>query len=752
MTDRRERAHLFGRHDRLVIDGQCYRVDDKVKGVHYLQLINDNLIEDFFVTKTDREINDLISKNRLRIDEGYFSKTLSLLRMKYDSSDLGDLSEDELRTVAWKKEWCVRFLTNSGDRAAAWRPSRNPADMKQFISNEMDNMDQWYLDQFGTRRPPGRRRKGELRKAFDYPSASTLRDWLKLFAKFKYRMDAFRPNYAECGNRNQLDTRALALIEEEVKKFGSVLRPLMGDIYENIEAKFYEFNKNLDGKHHIKVSDKAVRRRIHMMDPFLLDAARYGEDYALRKYTPVGRGMVVTRLLEHTEMDDWEADLHTLIVKSSVWNKLSKEAKAKVPRTRCTLTIGIEKLSRCVVGMHLSPHPPSAATAKSALRSIMIDKSPQAKFAGAKSDWNMHGTPEYLSTDGGAVFLGEYEEALRMSAVSRSLPEKDPRMRGTVESFFRTLKRLCRYFAGRSFANVVEKGDYPAEKMASLTYQEFYKSLIIFIVDYYHHRAHRGLNGGTPYGKWHSEASRGLPPTRSRQQIIVAFGLRDTRKVDKEGITYVNQQYHSEDLGALYPLVGDMLLDIIIDPDDLSMILVRVPKYVKDRKAFENKDYIEAKCQTAFREGVTLVDVLEANKDVMEEVRKQQEAGRPIRLAAHGKLLDIAEDGQRIAGVPAAEITQKDYDSIKRRLERKGKAALTGVNYAEAPVITESGRPGKVVAESARTKPRAPGKTPSELESSGPTDVIVKQLVEDSASLPRPLKFSDSMNVPGEDE
>ncbi len=750
MTDRRGRAYLFGRHDRLVIDGQCYRVDEKVKGVHYLQLINDNLVEDFFVTKKDKEITDLIRKNRLRIDEGYFSKTLSLLRVKYDSTDLSDLSEDDLRTVAWKKEWCVRFLTQSGDRTAKWRPRHSKVDRKRFISNQMDIMDKWYLDQFGMRRPPGRRRKGEVRKAFDYPSASTLRDWQKLFAEAKYRMEAFRPNYGKCGNRNQIDPRALSIIEEEVKKFGSVLRPVMGDIYENIETEFDKFNDSLEKAFHIKVSERAIRKRIHKMDPFGLDAARHGEDYALRKFTPVGKGIVVTRLLERIEMDDWDVDLHSLIVKSSVWPKLSREAKSQVPRTRCTLTIGLDRLSRCVVGMHLSPSTPSAATAKSALRSVMIDKTPQAKFAGAKSDWDMSGPPEYVSTDGGSVFLGEYEESLRLSAIPRSLPDKDPRMRGAVESFFRTFKRLCRYFAGRAFANVVEKGDYPSEKLATMTYEEFYKAVIVFIVDYYHHRRHRGLDGGTPYGKWREEASRGLPPPRSRQQIIVAFGLRDTRNVNKHGITYNKMQYHSTDLGNLYPLVGNMPLEIIIDPDDISVILVRVPTHVKHRKGFEDKDFIEAQCQSKLRPGTTLVDVLEANAEVMEHVRQQQEAGRPFRLAAHGKLLEIADGARRIAGVPTSELTQKDYDSIKRRLDRKAQAALTDVDYAETPVVTESGRPGKVIAKSDRTKPLVPVKNPSQTQSPNLPQSIAEQPI-DGSLLGKSQPFSGSMNVPGED-
>ena len=69
-----ERPHLFGRHDRLVIDSQSFRVERKVKDSHVLQPVTGDLIaEDFFVVKTDKEINRLIRSKRVRIDEGYYS-------------------------------------------------------------------------------------------------------------------------------------------------------------------------------------------------------------------------------------------------------------------------------------------------------------------------------------------------------------------------------------------------------------------------------------------------------------------------------------------------------------------------------------------------------------------------------------------------------------------------------------------------------------------------------------------------------
>lgn len=64
----------------------------------------DLVAEDYYMSKTDKDINALLRSKRLRIDEGRYSKTLWILRVRHDSSDLSDLSEEELRTVAWKKE------------------------------------------------------------------------------------------------------------------------------------------------------------------------------------------------------------------------------------------------------------------------------------------------------------------------------------------------------------------------------------------------------------------------------------------------------------------------------------------------------------------------------------------------------------------------------------------------------------------------------------------------------------------------
>ncbi|TGV76357.1 hypothetical protein EN801_037925, partial [Mesorhizobium sp. M00.F.Ca.ET.158.01.1.1] len=126
-----------------------------------LQPVTGDLIaEDFFVVKTDKEINGLIRSKRIRIDEGHYSKALGILRVRFDDSDLSDLSEEDLRTVAWKKEWCVRFLDAAVNVERHWRPRRTVDDCARFIEENADRMDRWYVDTFGERRRPGRRLPG----------------------------------------------------------------------------------------------------------------------------------------------------------------------------------------------------------------------------------------------------------------------------------------------------------------------------------------------------------------------------------------------------------------------------------------------------------------------------------------------------------------------------------------------------------------------------------------------------------------
>lgn len=333
-------------------------------------------------------------------------------------------------------------------------------------------------------------------------------------------------------------------------------------------------------------------------------------------------------------------------------------------------------------------------------------------------------------------------------------------MRGTIEAFFKTFKRLCRFFAGQSFANVVERGDYPAEQWASLTFEGLAKAAIRFIVDHYHHRKHRGLEGGTPHGRWLELSAGGLPPPPSSTQIRAAFGFKDFRKISKHGILHLNISYVSAELSQLYGKVNNDPVEIRVDPDDLGAILVRIPnphlgKILGPDGTPVPGHFIEVPSENDVGSGRTLVEVLKANEGVRELAKEEQERGSTFRLDAYEALFDAGRRAILDAGIPSHEMTQKHYELCIARFKQKEKAALSEREYGPDDLsLTEEGL-GEIVGQSAPTtrqaaklvslRPRESAKPPR--APSGPASEP-----PNIAAAPKPKPFSGSINLFGEDD
>lgn len=705
----------FGRHDRIVIMNQAYRHVGKHGRRHMLQLIVDDVQENHFITKTDAQISELMRQKLFRHDAGYFSRSQAQIRVRRDSADLTDLSEDELRTVMWKAEWCRRFDSARADSSAPWRPTMSLPDIAFFIDKQKKALDRWHVDRFGERRPAGRRRQGGPQKEFDYPSASTLRNWLIKWHAAEEQLDAFRLRYHHCGNRTQLDPRAERVVSECVEKFASSLRPRQRDIYEDVEARLSKLNLSLPADvAPIYVSRNAIRARIKKIDPFFRDFNRLGKDRALRKFIPIGKGLVIHNALERVEIDDWDFDLHALIATSSAWKNLSPTKRELVPRVRCTATVAIDVATRSIVGFNLSPNPPSTASSKTALRRVMCDKDALATFAGCKSNWPMQGRPGLVATDGGPAFLGEFESAVVRSGITRLLPETDPRKRGTIEAFFRFFKRVCRYFAGQTFANVVEKGDYDSEAMASLTFEELERSAIRFIVDSYHHRAHRGIGGCTPYGMWQRLTKDGSFPPPRVTELRAAFGYRVARTLGKHGVTYLDLAYNSEELNRVFLRHENKELDVFVDPLDIGSVLVRLPNAAGRAQGKIADDYLEVPCVAEDAIGVTLDKYLIRRKALASAAKSDQIAGLIARLEAHEALTETGERTRREAGLSEFRATEIEFEKAAKSMFQSTRAALDGPD--QGPPQPDDGIPGKLAAKSVRRKPG-----PGSLSPSGPS-------------------------------
>lgn len=463
----------------------------------------------------------------------------------------------------------------------------------------------------------------------------------------------------------------------------------------------------------MSVSERTIRRRIGKLGAFERDAARYGEDYAIRKYLPVGEGLDISVPMQRIEMDDWTADLHTLIIGTKEWEKLSDKQKAKVPRCRCTITIGIDVATKTIVGFNLTVEDPSARGAAAAARSTMIDKNAWAREARTMSDWPMFGRPEKIVTDGGPAFQNQnFRMAVRRALTGRALPDKDPRMRGTIESFFRGFRRICRFFAGRAFSNVVELGDYKAAEMASLTVEQFRHACILYIVDRYHHQKHRGLEYGTPYAAWRKLSAAGLAMPPSRSNLRLAFGQTYEATLDKNGVLLFGNSYQSDELNELLKLQGIGRVRMIGDPNDLDAVFVYVTSKehrteLRLRGMTTFNGYVEARCMgapsttiegygtdTPFAPApMTKERVLDTNAAVREQAKAEQQEGAEFRRHANSKLLMLGESSMETAGTTKAHRWSPERaNKLKQQVAPKQQAALGEVEHADSPVeITQHG-------------------------------------------------------------
>ncbi|SMQ85286.1 hypothetical protein SAMN06295905_2563 [Devosia lucknowensis] len=705
--------YAFGDYDRITISGASYRYVGFLHGKHEFQLVTDDVLEKYFASYSDDEVHDLVRRKNLRNEEGYYSKALAELRMRQDNTDLGDLDEEDVRTMFWKREWCIRFnRARVGLDGFPDRLTMTHRHLTFFIETVKEEMRTWYFRRYRANRPMGRPVRVRLPdgttviepKPFDYPNATALRNWLRAYRNANERIEAFIPAYGNCGNRQQMHPEVEDIVTRRARQYGSLRRPTRSDIFEDIEVDLRKLNAKRGAAQPLKVSLTTVNRRISRLNPFMVEAGRLGRDAALRNFAPVGRGVEVEDFLERVEIDDWTVDLFAILCSSARWKTLTKAQRKAIPRVRATVTIAIDCATRCIVGLNISETTPTTAAAKSTVRSMVSDKTSLAAYAGATSDWPMQGRPGLVVTDGGPVFKAEFEKVVMQSSANRTLPGHDPRMRGYVESVNRTMKAFCRYFTGQTFANVVERGDYNSEATASLDFESFHKAFIRFVVDKYHHRRHRGLGDITPYSMWETLTGgrRQLPMDPVTQ--LAVFGLaRKGVRLDKHGVLLLNVSYWSRELGLLFTEMGHgAAVDLKSEPGDIGKVLVEVPRpYRKKLRAavlkagiaddpMISEGFLLVPSADPHFHGMELAMKAQQDKVLRAAAKAAQKKGEPFRLAAHEALGIEARRAAAEAGGPEHLITEDAWNVLLDIYKQKMIGA-TPQTLEDAPDDSEEG-------------------------------------------------------------
>jgi putative transposase len=322
-----------------------------------------------------------------------------------------------------------------------------------------------------------------------------------------------------------------------------------------------------------------LSREISKLNAYQLVATREGQAKARNKFDPVRLGIPVTRPLERVEMDEWKVQLHTLLKGSDLWAKLNDKQKAAVKRTRVWVSVMLDCGTRSVLAIHLIKKSPSSEDALATLRMALLDKNAVALAAGCKSDWPMIGEFETVVMDTGPAYIADETRAAICDLRAEAMfpPAGLPQMRARIERVFSTIHtQFISMFHGRTFENVVAKGDYDAEKNAVINPEELYQLLVRYIVDVYHHTPHEGLGGETPYACWQRLTNRFGVRLVNRDTVGTIFGASVNRTLRREGIEAFGIMYAHDDLHVLHKQHGAMDVVVRVDQTDISRIFVLI--------------------------------------------------------------------------------------------------------------------------------------------------------------------------------
>lgn len=407
------------------------------------------------------------------------------------------------------------------------------------------------------------------------PSKSAFYDWRARWMKSLFSDLALLPRWDKRGRRPEPVAPALKAVLERAteEKYATGERPTIAEVLRYASAEVVKLNRVLPPGAKIPAPTLVqMQRVIDSFDPERLLIRRVGKATAHQRTKVYRAGPGAMRLLERVEID------HTRL------NYICVSNDSHVPLGRPWLTVMIDVASRMIVGLWISFHTPNANTVLRVLKQSIRRKDELIAKFNLKGEWPACGVALVMVMDNGSEF---HSKALEAAAQDLGMtiiycPSREPRFKGVVERFNRTVNRdFVHTLPGTTFSNPSERGEYDSEACAVLTIDELRALVYKWVVEQYSVKKHRGINAA-PLQRWR-ELEKVCPPQMPKNVEALDTYLRpvDERTLSKKGIECNSLFYVSPELDELRRRNGlrrrDMKLLVRPDPDDLGAIRVLHP-------------------------------------------------------------------------------------------------------------------------------------------------------------------------------
>lgn len=286
-------------------------------------------------------------------------------------------------------------------------------------------------------------------------------------------------------------------------------------------------------------SKNTIRNRIHKLTEYDVLKKQGNRSTARTKFEPVPGKFQADYPMQLIQIDHTPVDL------------ILVDDETREPIGRPYITAAIDIYSRMIVGYYLTLSPPSSTSVALCVTNIVLPKDKTLLELDIEADWNVWGFPETIHVDNGADFRAE---ALRAAGLTHGIniefrPVKKSHFGGHIERAIGTLMQQTHEVPGTTFSNIKERQEYDSDKHAAMTFKEFEKWLVTFIVKIYHKRKHEGI-GMSPEQLWDKgifgeESSAGLlPKPTDSLSVTIDFLPIFHRTVQKNGVNIEGLNYY----------------------------------------------------------------------------------------------------------------------------------------------------------------------------------------------------------------
>lgn len=663
----------FGKQDEVTIRGVRYHWLRRSGDGHLFERLESPFIVEAF---SDEQLAEEVRRPDYARRRDHLNPAKVKVRAASGLRGMRDLPEDERATVVVRHDLVRRFLALSAEGRVT-RTEEGAGRAIDIIRQDLAAPPD--ADEAGAERVTKPRidavlaraererlaREHLVRLRGELPCARTLLDWVRRYERGAEAPASLRDGRHASGNtRARHDAEVRRHVSECADEFLSGLRPSMVLCHQELRVRLLHLNEARAADGLMKVvcpSEKYLAKEIRSRRAVQVHAARHGAAEAQARFAPLGEGLDVTYVGQRVEMDEWNVDAHVILKAGGVWPTMTQDWRKTALKTRLWACTAIDAASRVPLGISLSRKGGTVENALTCLAMVVTDKTELSRWAGAETPWSMASVPDEVVTDGGSGFkAAEFQSACVDLVIQPTITvAAKPSMRGRQERMFRTIKeQLCGHIPGRTFSNPVEKGDYDSEERAVVFEEMMLKLMIVYLVDFYCCRPHRGLEQRTPIDVYERLADdyhvNGDPGPHVRRE---ALGVEMQCDLDRHGVRKFNLNWTSDELQDHFRRRGSHCVRVRFDPADLGWVSVDV-----------DGRWVTCGCRREGLQGMPLVAWQAFQADRARRAKAKAREREPVTLRALEKIKAMVNGELARFGLGNGRPTAEDLDLIERRM------------------------------------------------------------------------------------